>query len=765
MFNSKMFNQGPFNGVPGEKPLAPAVQYLEMLYIFDSTEKLVATLPKGNFFEPKHKEVLNGENTFTFSFPANQDGAAYIIEGNLVGYKDYDVSWHIFEIKRIVDLHGDGLTRTAYCEHIFYELLDDIITDQRPSSTAIAALTNALSGTRWSVGIVDGLGTSNTTIYYENVLAGVQKIAVAWAGELQWRCVITGGVITRYCDLRAARGSDTGKQFAYTKDILEIEREVDLSGVITAVYGRGKGVELDTGSYGRRLTFKDEVWTVAGGDPVNKPADQEWVGDPAALALYGRPGGRHRFGIYTNEEQTDAGALLQESWDYLQNNNSPRITYDLKVVTLEALSGYSHEAVRLGDLVRVIDREFTPELVVSARVVEITRDLQDPSQTEVVLGSFYPTIVETTINTERRVNDLANKPYNTAWLDGKISVLQNEIENTTSFVYQTEDDGILIMDAATFASATKAMKLGGGIFAIANSKTGSNWNWRTFGDGSGFTADEMNTGTLNAALVKILSAGGDLIIDGSGLMMYDDNDDLRVQIGSWLKDAVRKYGLKIIEGEIYSTEFRTGAEGDKTYIALNAENNSIELWTEISGTSYKQFELIAVAESSGAAFRLYNNGVFKGYMGLDGNNRVTLLSTNPQQISLGGDTYVAGNLSCTGSKPAQQVTENYGLRYMYATEAPELVYYDRGVINLVAGEATVYLDPIYLECIEPDTDLTPWQVWVQCYGENDVYVSEIGIDYFKVKERNGGTSNNKVVWKHEAIRKGYAGIRLMEVVD
>lgn len=764
MFNSKMFNQGPFNGVPGEKPLAPAVQYLEMLYVFGSDEKLVATLPKGNFFEPKHKEVLNGENTFVFSFPADQYDAQYIVEGNLVGYKDYDVSWHIFEIKRIVDLHGDGLTRTAYCEHIFYELLDDIITDQRPSSTAIAALTNALSGTRWSVGIVDDLGTSNTTIYYENVLAGVQKIAEAWAGELQWRCVITGGVITRYCDLRAARGSDTGKQFAYSKDILEIEREVDLSGVITAVYGRGKGVELDTGSYGRRLTFKDEVWTVAGGDPVNKPADQEWVGDPAALALYGRPGNRHRFGVFTNEEQTDAGALLQESWDYLQNNNSPRITYALKVVALETLSGYSHEAVRLGDLVRVIDREFTPELVVSARVVEITRDLQDPSQTEVVLGSFYPTIVETTINTERRVNDLANRPYNTAWLDGKISVLQNEIENTTSFVYQTEDDGILIMDAATFASATKAMKLGGGVFAIANSKTGSNWNWRTFGTGAGFTADEMNTGTLNAALVKILSAGGDLIIDGSGLMMYDDNDDLRVQIGSWMKGLIRKYGIKIIDGEIYSSLIRSGAEDATEYIQF-VPPNRLQVWYN----NKLQFDMGAVF---GGTLDFYHSAdapsaldmvarISGSYSGAD----MGIMGNDTGKIVIGDNLYVTGNISKGGTYSALEPTLNYGDRLLYAAECPELKYYDSGVINLQNGEATVHLDPIFLECIEPDTELTPWQIWVQCYGENDVYVAEVGTDYFVIKERNGGTSNNKVIWRFEAIRKNYAGIRLMEVTN
>ena len=102
---------------------------------------------------------------------------------------------------------------------------------------------------------------------------------------------------------------------------------------------------------------------------------------------------------------------------------------------------------------------------------------------------------------------------------------------------------------------------------------------------------------------------------------------------------------------------------------------------------------------------------------------------------------------------------------MSAVEAPEILFYDRGQVDLVNGEATVYFDPIYLEMIEPDAELTPWQIWVQCYGENDVYVSEVGENYFKVKERNSGMSNDKVVWRFEAIRKGYAGIRLMEVTN
>jgi phage minor structural protein len=464
-----------------------------MLYIFDSAEKLITTLPKGSFFDAVHYEVLNGENTFEFTVPA---GNEYVVEGNLVAFRDLDSYWQVFEIKRLVDVHGDGLTRTAYCEHIFYELLDDIVIDKRPSADATAALAGMLDGTRWQVGIVDDLGASSTSAYYESALSAVQKVANAWKGELNWRCVISGGTITRYVDLKAMRGIDTGKQFAYSKDILNIEREVDTSGIVTALYGRGKGVELDSGSYGRRLTFADVI-------AADKPAGQEWIGDVDALSRWGR-NGRHRFDIFVDEEETDPEVLLQKTRDELARRKVPRVTYRLDVVSLEQLTGYEHEAVRLGDLVRVIDREFEPELVVSARVIEIERDILDPANTKVVLGSFAPTIVEATINTARRVNDMANRPFNTKWLDGKINVLQNAIENTQSYVFQTGEDGILILDAPTYEQATKAMKLGGGIFAIANQKDGQGgWNWRTFGDGSGFTADLITAGMIDAGLIQI----------------------------------------------------------------------------------------------------------------------------------------------------------------------------------------------------------------------------------------------------------------------
>lgn len=196
-------------------------------------------------------------------------------------------------------------------------------------------------------------------------------------------------------DLPARRGTDTGKRFEYTKDLLSIKRTVDASNIKTALYGRGKGEQTEAGGYTRRLTFADVVWNGSGLDPVDKPLGQQWVGDPEALEKFGRidpdTGKKmHRFGVFEDGEETDPEALLEKTWNALQGTNTPRITYEMNVLDLEQFTGLSHEKVRLGDTVFVIDKEFKPALRVEARVIEIKRDLVSPENTEIILGNFLP---------------------------------------------------------------------------------------------------------------------------------------------------------------------------------------------------------------------------------------------------------------------------------------------------------------------------------------------------------------------------------------
>ena len=513
-----------------------------MLYIFDIDEQLQAVLNNDGeacpYSDPIHAEKLNGENTFSFSIPADHSDAQYVTEGNLVAFEDLDLAWQLFEIKRVTDLHGDGLTKTAFCENAFYELIDDFIEDVRPTDcSANFALTQALSGTRWEPGTVADLGTNSTNYYYQSVLSSVQKVASVWGGELRFRIVVTGGVIAnRYVDLLTRRGTDTGKQWEYGRHTKEIEREIDLTTTKTALYGRGKGEAVETGGYGRRTTFADVVWSTASGDPVDKPAGQEWVGDPAALALWGRDGGsRHRFGKFEDAEETDPETLLEKTWEALQELNTPRATYRMSVIDLERLSGYSHEKVRLGDTTRVIDRKFSPALKVSARVIEIHRDLVRPENTQVVLGNFAPSLADNALS-QQQVNqtvgdrqgvwdkatafDPDTGKLDTSWLNGIIDILTNQLRAATTNFY-TDANGAFIWEDAT---GTAAMKIVGGQFALSNEKdVGGDWIWRTFGTGDGFTADELNAGEINTSLIQI-TGNSYFYWDGDYLYIINPSD-------------------------------------------------------------------------------------------------------------------------------------------------------------------------------------------------------------------------------------------------
>jgi hypothetical protein len=272
---------------------------------------------------------------------------------------------------------------------------------------------------------------------------------------------------------------------------------------------------------------------------------------------------------------------------------------------------------------------------------------------------------------------------------------------------------------------------------------------------------------------------GYLRAETDGLKVYDSAGDLRVLLGSWLENAVREYGLEVIKGKIYSSLIRTSTKDSAQYIAFEPPNKLVIYAPATAGSStpVKLLEMLspAVAEKVGMDF--YDaDGLFYAVLAgeFTSSTHTLSLANNYGKLQLRGSTgvdcsgnfAVNGSISKTGALNYVEPTLNYGTRLLNAVEAPELKYYDSGRATLINGEAIVYFDPIYLEVIEPDTDLTPWLFKTEVYGlGEDIRVIEWGENYFKVKEENGGTSNRKFGWWFEATRINYAGIRLMEVVD
>lgn len=118
-----------------------------------------------------------------------------------------------------------------------------------------------------------------------------------------------------------------------------------------------------------------------------------------------------------------------------------------------------------------------------------------------------------------------------------------------------------------------------------------------------------------------------------------------------------------------------------------------------------------------------------------------------------GDIYARGGIGCGGSKPRIVQTEHYGYRQMnaYETATPYFGDIGEGILDH-DGVCLIRIDDVINETI--DTSIN-YQVFIQKYGQGDIWVEERTPTYFKVK----GTPNLQFGWELKAIQRDYEGVR------
>lgn len=500
------------------------------ILLLDRDENLIDYI---DIFDPEDEESLNADSTLTFStFYKN------IEKGYRILYQDRLNEWHEYIIQSIKNKHNssDDIFLEVYAENSFYETLGDYIEDKRPrNSTATNALSEALATSRWEVGVVENLGLNTTSFYRCSVKDAVQnKIVKVWGGEFSTSIKVEGNkIVSRKVNIYKKRGDDHGKRFVYGKDIHEIEKVVNEEDIITALYGFGKGEEIEeTGGHGRRIDFAD----------INN--GKKYVENNAARLKYGRnsdKGKVHVFGKIEFDDITDKRELLAKTKEELEKASTPKITYNATVEDL-AKHGFEYEGVRLGDTVTVIDEELGLRL--KARVIKLVKNLDNSSADKITLGNFVETTSDLFIDAYKKINDFRNKEaiwdsaskkiqdgIDAEFLNNIIDKINTEINNSGGYVYISKDGkGIITYDKPLDQNPTKAIQLMGGSIRIANKKkSDGTWDWRSFGTGDGFVADEIITGILKGGNVKWNLNDGTFLIGES-----EDNYLLKFD-GSTLK--------------------------------------------------------------------------------------------------------------------------------------------------------------------------------------------------------------------------------------
>lgn len=355
-----------------------------MIYVFNRSNEVVHIMAD---LSTMHNDVLteqlNGEYSYEFTVALKDVEANKLEEFNKIGfYKDGD--FKLFTIREIIDEKSDYGLRTVYCEHDFYNLIDNIVEDKRVvDGDARQAVEKAIFGSDWQVGEVEDFGNKNINFYYSDSKTNLANVVDTYGGELRFRILLDERgerIAGKYVDLLHSRGKETGVRFEFGRNLESVTREVSVMELKTAMIGRGKAPETENDGYSRRILFDEVVWSVSGGKPTDKPQGQKWVGDPQAIAKYGV-----RMGVYEDESETPE-ELIQNTWDYLQTVKDPRVTYKASIQELSQFLP-DGQLLHIGDRVFVLDEEL--DLMIEARIIQIERSLTDTTTTQVTIGNFY----------------------------------------------------------------------------------------------------------------------------------------------------------------------------------------------------------------------------------------------------------------------------------------------------------------------------------------------------------------------------------------
>lgn len=373
-----------------------------MIYLFDKLERLIATVGADDLLSWHFKVKNNDWDQASFEVPVDYDIEPFVY----FGFFNYDPNQKedVFKLFKVIDYNLE--------DSKFYKGLDKaesdldtiaIIKDKRfRQSSADACITGALERTGYQVGKVEGITDVRTlSYYYISPRAALIKVVEAFNCEFNVRYTFVQNKITsRYIDLKKRFGKPTGKQFEHGSNLLKVVYEESTDDIVTCLIGRGKGEEIQheeaepkdvegrlpqeerRQGYGRRIEFTDIVWSVEKGDPVDKPAGQNFVALDSAREEYGLSQNgelKHRWGVFVNEEIEDKTELLKATWDELQRLSIPIRIYKAEILDI------GPETWK-GDSVAIIYDEV--KIAFETRVDEIDIDKLNFNRSVVTLGDY-----------------------------------------------------------------------------------------------------------------------------------------------------------------------------------------------------------------------------------------------------------------------------------------------------------------------------------------------------------------------------------------
>ena len=412
-------------------------------------------------------------------------------------------------------------------------------------------------------------------------------------------------------------------------------------------------------------------------------AAQQVIKD-ADAALKNALGDLYREGYWQKNEyvEGDEKKLYSDALDNLKKISSPDASYDIQYLDLyaanrgvgfsvtEDLDDVEWPDIEITDAVHLIDESI--DVNCWAFIDTLKKCYDQPWKTQITINTDLSLIAQHSFtDVMTRIAEVVNEThakqsiyqraseisgsgkFATDKLEGTIDANRTKVSGGASGWY-TDDKGNIVVESTDGMSA---MMLTGAGFCLASSRDqDGEWNWRTFGTGNGFTADELVTGEMSAERLtagsittdKISASVGQELEIGSNkaLLLYATADGFRPAGGlqTRVSDGHGSY-VPVGQGDSYiqiaAKDTEAGAEACVNIESggeLNLRGSSINMEADsemnlISGALYIE---------SGSTIDIQSGSTFtvsSPNFSIDANGNVTMTGTiNANTGSIAGFT-------------------------------------------------------------------------------------------------------------------------------
>lgn len=397
------------------------------------------------------------------------------------------------QLFRIYDYTKTETEVTAYARHIFYDSAGEMLVDVRPTDkTGQEALDIILSGTKYKA--KTNIKTRSTAYYIrKNIMEAIggddeNSFINRWGGE---RMYDNFTVI-----INDRLGGDYGACAEFGRNMTGIEADISIDDVVTRIIPV---------SYNWHTLEGEEPW-------IDSPIIGSYANPRVAVIKFEDV--KLLEDCQEGEEGFSTLELLREELkrrctkEYENGLDKPKVNYKVDLVEVANTEDYKDykklTTIGIGDDVLTKDRKL--KINVTARCIRLVYDCIEEENAEVELGNFIENYFDKTTSAADIIQKVTREDgtLKAEEVYGKIDAVKAQLKAQRDISQPSEVRAVIFEDLVEGSPTYGAMSIGTMGFCIASERTadGKDWDWKTFGTGSGFYADYICVGQLDGALIK-----------------------------------------------------------------------------------------------------------------------------------------------------------------------------------------------------------------------------------------------------------------------